>query len=350
LRDEPGLIKNKKALRKPGGLMKKWFFIIFVCVMPVVCAGPAPADEKSGVLTQEGGTPEAGIAEGKRIIAKVNGVEISERSLLKTEDIIRAQNLKAHRGSEDREVRKEALERLILQELIYQKAVEMGMKVDEKELDPYVERIRTNAGGEEAYLEFLSKEKLSEKDLRKETERHLLIQGLYNQEVAAKVVVSEEEMRAEYERNKDKFVIPEKIVIDDVIFFLDPEDSSALKKAEEVLKVLRDEKKEPSELESDGTFVVREITNPRGVNLPLVEAARKLSEGELSGVIKSGGNIHIIKLKTYSQEKQFGFDDVKRLIENNLKEEARKKRLEEWRSELRKNARIEILLKGADEK
>ena len=139
-------------------------------------------------------------------------------------------------------------------------------------------------------------------------------------------------------------------MLDDVLFFLDPEDSSSVKKAEEILKVLRDGMKDPSELESDGTFVVRELVNPGGIDLPLREEARKLSEGQLSGVIKTEGNIHIIKLKTYSQKKQFGFDDVKRMIENNLKAEALKKRMEEWKSELKKDARIEILMKGTGEK
>ena len=149
-------------------------------------------------------------------------------------------------------------------------------------------------------------------------------------------------MRAEYEKEKDKFTIPEKIVLTDVIFLLDPKDSSSIKKANDVLDILRDGKKDPAQLESDGSFVVRELTNPGGTDLPLREEAAKLKEGELSGVIITGGNIHIIKLRTYSRKKLFEFDAVKRMIENNLRAEATKIRLQEWKTKLKSSADIEI--------
>ena len=325
--------------------MKKWLICIVVCGMLTVFAGLAPAGEKSGDMT--GGDSSRS---GDRGVAKVNGVEISSAALSKTEDLIRAQNLKAGRSSDDREVRREAIDRLIFQELIHQRARQIGMKAEEKDLELYLEKYKASAGSDEAYREFLRRENVSEKDLRDEAERGILIQKLYDQEVSAGVVVSDEEIRAEYEREKDKFVIAETIVLADVIFLLDPEESSSIKKAEEVLKLLRDEMKDPSELESDGTFVVREITNPQGLDLPLREAARKLKDGELSGVIKTQGNLHIIKLRKHSPEKQMAFDNVKQMIENNLKAEVRKKRKEEWKSGLKKNARIEILMSGTGEK
>ena len=325
--------------------MKKAFLLIFLWGILAGCAGLVPEGEKSGDMT--GGDS---IGNENLIIAKVNGAEISSSAHSKTEELIREQKLQAGRDSKDSEVRKEAIDRLILQELIFQKARQLGMKAEEEKIELYIKKMKEGAGSEEAYREFLSREKFSEKDLRNEAERILLIQSLYDKEVSSGVVISEEQMRAEYEREKDKFVIPEKIVLDDVLFFLDPEESSSVIKAEEILKVLRDGMKDPSELESDGTFAVRELANPVGIDFPLREEARKLSEGQLSGVIKAGGSIHIIKLKTYSQKKQFGFDDVKQMIENNLKAEARKKRMEEWKSELKKDARIEILMKGTGEK
>ena len=329
--------------------MKKWMLIVFVCGMLAGYASLAPADEKSGNRAGESGPTETGISEKRRIIARVNGVEISEGSLSDTEALIRAENMKAGRNIEDKAVRKEALERLILQELIYQRARETGMKADEKEIALYIDKMKANAGSDEAFRKYLLRENLSEKDLRAVTERNVLIRKLYDQEVSARAVVSDEEMRAEYEREKSRFVIPEKIVLDDLIFFLDPEDSSSVKKAEEMLRVLRDEKKDLSTLESDGTFVVRELTNPQGRDFPLLEAAGKLREGELSGLIKAGGNIHIIRLKKHSLEKQFVFDDVKRMIENKLRTDAQNKLKEKWRSDLKKNARIEILLKDTGE-
>jgi parvulin-like peptidyl-prolyl isomerase len=329
--------------------MKKWFLFL-MCGILAGCAGHGPADR--GSVSRPGESPhaETGTIEDRRSAARVNGVEISAGSLLKTESLIRAQNMKAGRESKDEDVRREALERLIVQELIYQRAAEIGIMAEEKEVDLYIEKLRTDAGSDEAYNEFLSRENITETYLRDEARRSIVIQNLYDQEVAAGVVISEDEMRAEYEREKDKFMIAETIVLTDIIFFLDPEESSSVQRAEALLKLLRDEKKEPSELESDGTFVVREITNPQGMDYPLREEARKLQDGEFSGVIKTEGNIHIIKLRKRSPEKLMDFENVKRMIENNLKAEARKKRMEEWKSELKENAGIEILMNGAGEK
>ena len=317
--------------------MKKTFFILFLCGILAGCAGLSLAGEKSGDMT--GGSS---IENRGRGIVKVNGVEISSGALSKTEDLIRAQNLEAGRDSKDDEVRREAIDRLVLQELIYQRAGQLGMKANEKDIDLYIQKVRESAGSEEAYQEFLLREKLSEKDLRTEAERSILIRDLYAEEVTSRVVVPEQEMRAEYEKEKDKFTIPEKIVLTDVIFLLDPKDSSSIKKANDVLDILRDGKKDPAQLESDGSFVVRELTNPGGTDLPLREEAAKLKEGELSGVIITGGNIHIIKLRTYSRKKLFEFDAVKRMIENNLRAEATKIRLQEWKTKLKSSADIEI--------
>ncbi len=317
--------------------MKKTFVLISLWGILTCCAGLSQAVEKAGDMTGS----DSSVKEN-RAVAKVNGVEISSVQLSKTEDNIRALDFEAGKDINNEEIRKEALDRIIVQELIYQRARQLGLKADEKKIERYLEQIKSSAGGEEAYREFLRKAGLSEKDLRSEAERSILIGDLYEREVASGIVVSEQEMRAEYEKEKDKFTIPEKIVLTDVIFFLDPEESSSVKKANEVLKVLRDEKKDPSDLESDGSFVVREITNPKGIDLPLLEAAAKLKEGELSGVIRSDGNLHIIKLRLYSREKQMSFDDVKQIIEKKLKSQAAKKRFQEWKAELKKNADIEI--------
>jgi len=334
-------------------MMKKIFCSIALCslfygVVNLTLANgeatpPAENQEKSGFSGQK--------EEMKAVIARVNGVDLSLEELIKMEDLIRTQREQAAKAGvqagDSRDIWGEALDRLILQELMYQKAKALGMKVEEKDIDDAILNFKKNFGGEEEYKLFLDRGKITEKDLRREWERGQILKDIYTKEVYDKAVVTEEDLRAEYDREKRKFIIPEKIEVTDVVFFLDINDKKSLEKAEEVLKkILAEENRNPSNLAPDSTFIVRDYTLPADGDKVLSEAAKKLKEGEVSGVIKTGDSFHIIKLMKYSAEKQYTFDEVRGMIEKNLRAQARQKRADEWKAELKKAAKIEILSPG----
>lgn len=303
----------------------------------------AENQEKSGISGQK--------EEMKAIVARVNGVDLSLKALISMEGLIRMQREQAakagHEAGGSADSWEAALDRLIIQELMYQKAKSMGMKAEEKDIVHAIAALKKNLGGEEAYKLFLEKEKTTEEDLRAELERGQVLKDIYTQEVDDKVVVTEEDLKTEYEREKRKFTISEKTVLADVVFFLDINDKKSQDKAEEVLKkILADGDRNPWNLVPDSTFIVREYTLPEEGEMVLREEAKKLKEGEVSGVIKTGDSIHIIKLMKYSAEKQFAFDEVRGMIEKNLKAQARQKRADEWKEELKKPAKIEILSPG----
>jgi parvulin-like peptidyl-prolyl isomerase len=70
--------------------------------------------------------------------------------------------------------------------------------------------------------------------------------------------------------------------------------------------------------------------------------------GELSGVIVTPDSLHIIKLKEFVPEKNVSFDQAKGLIRGMLRSRAWQKRMEEWQSELKKGAQIEIFGTGKE--
>jgi parvulin-like peptidyl-prolyl isomerase len=87
---------------------------------------------------------------------------------------------------------------------------------------------------------------------------------------------------------------------------------------------------------------VRNVDILKDKQKELYAAARKLKAGGLSGVIKTSDGLHIIKLKTYSPERQLSFDEARGSLEGKFRVEAQQKRLEEWGRELRTNAKIEL--------
>jgi len=292
---------------------------------------------------------EAGTGEKKEstktVVAKVNGVDITMESVIAMTNRMagnRALGESASEGME--EIRQKALNQLIFQELAFQEAKARGLKVNEKELEGAMADVKVKRGGEEGYRKFLEGTGLSEKELRVEVERNLLLRKIFAQEVREKVKISEDELKRIYESEKAKYHKPEKVLVIDVVLFLSIEDKASEEKGETILRKIREDKeRNPWNLSLDGTFIVREREIEKNKDRDLYEAARKLDVGELSGIIKTPDSLHIIKLKEYSPEEQIPFDKVKGNIERKLGAEAQQKRMHEWEAELKKGAKIEIM-------
>jgi peptidyl-prolyl cis-trans isomerase C len=302
----------------------------------------------AGLAHAAAGQPAATAPQGGMdsiVAARVNGVEITMGSVA-----VMMGSLGANRvhgpgppaGVE--EARSEALDQLILQELAYQKAKSEGMTVEPKEIDAAVTDMRRKLGGEEKLREFAEKERITEEGLRARIERNILLKRIFTREIQDKASVSEEEIRREYESDKERYDRPEKIVVTDVVFFLEPGDAESLRKAGEIRrKIDGDPEKNPRKVASDGTFAVLDVEIKGEQGRELYDAAKQLSVGELSGVFAAGGNLHVIKLQEYTPRRHFTFEEVKGRIKGQLKARAVRKRSEEWEAELRQGARIEIV-------
>jgi hypothetical protein len=192
---------------------------------------------------------------------------------------------------------------------------------------------------------------MTEDELRGKLERNLMVKHIFEKEVSGEIVVTEEEMRKEYERVKDEFSMPEKVVIDDIVLFLPLEDENSMKIAGDFLRKIQDDpERNPWNIPTDGSFAVREREITKAKQGELYAEARKLKEGEISGVIRTSDSFHIILLKKYTPAVEVTFEQLRDRIERRLHALAQQKKLEEWESELKKGAAIEILGGGEEER
>ena len=316
------------------------FTLLFAAALPVAVTA---AEEKSEAPLKG----EAVQGRTGAIAARVNGVDITEAAV--ETRMARVLAGRRHDGSPgDMEaIRKEALNKLILQELAYQRAKAVGLRIDPKELDDAITEIKEKAGGEEKYRDSMEKRQMTEEGLRKDLERNLMVKHIFEKEVSSGIVIPEEDIKKEYERVKDQLSRPEKVIVDDVVLFLDMDDKNSPGIAEDILKkIAADPEKDPSNVPSDGAFVVRELELKESKEKDLYDAAKKLDAGQLSGVIRTPDSFHIIKLKKYSPEVKADFAQVRGLIERQLRAAAQQKRMAEWEAELKKDAKIEIFSPG----
>jgi parvulin-like peptidyl-prolyl isomerase len=330
--------KMKRSKPAAPGMLPKAIVTTGVLLSIAFSPASACADTDAAVKTTAGAAQE--------VVARVNGAEITRAEVEEKAALMRNAGGHAATGGETdtAALRKEALRKLILQELAYERAKSRGITVSAGELDGAVAEIKASVGGEEKYREGLKARHMTEDELRKKLERNLMVKHIFEKEVSGGIVISEEDLRKEYENVKDEFSMPEKVVIDDVVLFLPLEDENSVKIAGNLLrKIQEDPERNPWNIPSDGSFAVREREITKAKQGELYAEARKLQEGEVSGVIKTSDSFHIIRLKQYSPAVEAQFEQLRGRIERRLHALAQQKKLDEWENELKKGAAIEIL-------
>ena len=328
-RSEEGVIIGRKT-----GIERVWTVLPLLLLLLAGMSIRGLADEGGPGKTDPEGARN-------RVAARVNGVEIPEKSVTMTMNRMHAGMGRGHAAPEATgEMRKRALNLLILQELAWQKA---DGKVDREPVDRKIASMKARAGGEEEYRKMLEREGLTESEAVAIVEKGIVFDRMLEKEVLSRATVSEDDLRKEYEKEKERFHTPEKVEVVDVVFVLETGEKESMRKAEEIRRRITDEEgNDPFRLSPDGTFIVREVEVRKEKEGQLYGEAKKLKVDELSGVITTPDSLHIIQLKKFTPEKQYTFDQAKASLEGNLKREAVQKRMQEWEADLKRGATIEI--------
>jgi len=135
--------------------------------------------------------------------AVVNGREITR------EDVERAyrRNLQGPPPSSEEETaaaKLEVLDQLIVQDLLLARAREMKIELPDTELDAAYVEARKDIP-DEAFKQELARRNLTAADMREGLRREMLVQKLFEREVASKVAVTDQEVTAFFEANRAQF-------------------------------------------------------------------------------------------------------------------------------------------------
>jgi len=192
----------------------------------------------------------------------------------------------------------------------------------------------------EAIRQGLDKHKDAREVLR-EARRKILMAKYIEEEVEKKIVVEEAELRDYYEKNRDKFLVPERMRA-----------SHILVKTEEKAKELLDKLSEGAGFEELAGTESMDLTNRRGGDVgyftkgqlvpEFEEACEKLSVGEISPAVKTSFGYHIIKLTDRKPAHSKEFEEVKEEVEKEMTSLKRRDRFSRIVEELKNKASIEI--------
>jgi len=289
-------------------------------------------------------------------IAKVNGAPITLKML--NEAFEERIPVTGHRTlSEKRivEIQREELNKLITRELVFQEAKKLGLKAGPQEIESEYSKIKARFRTEEQFQENLKKQNLTVSEVREGLERHLLIRKVVAQEVDAKLVITDEQMKEYYDGHKEQFMIPDAVRLKRILVKVDPSGSSkdwadAQKKAEGLIvrakstdfsEIARKDSDDDETRSKGGDVGMAH----RGMVAPeeVEEAAFALPIGGVSSPIRTLYGYYIIKVEERIPSRQLKFSDLNMdRLRQEMKESAHKRALNSWLSGLQAKAKIEI--------
>lgn len=288
--------------------------------------------------------------------ARVNGVPISAADL---KNAFKA--LQAGQGNVPPEKMKDAqifvLNQLVSGELMYQISKETQVEDMEKKQSEAISRLKSRFKTEDDFRKGLGSQGLTERQLRELIRRNIVIENHIEKNIASKVLVTEADAKSFYDKNPEKFILPEQARASHILVTVDAKASEddrkkARAKAEELLKQVK-------EGGADFAKTARESSScPSSKNggdlgyfskgqmvKPFEDAVWSMKPGELSGIVETQFGFHIIKLSEKRGADKIPFEPIKAKIIENLKQQRILASVNAALEAETKKAKIEIYLK-----
>jgi parvulin-like peptidyl-prolyl isomerase len=295
--------------------------------------------------------------DGAAVVAHVNGVAIREADVQAAVDS-RLPLSSYHRNVSPEklaEIRSQALDSLIDEELRYQEAVRLRVRVQPKDVEQALDRARKSyQGGPEAFERARVASGATMPQLRSGILRGLMIKKLYDQAVGQSCVVNENDARAFYNGNKTRFVQPEQLRPYVITIGVPP--SASKNQWEQARQKAADLARQLAAGASFEALARQHSTDPssgKGGDLGFVHRGRLTEEfesalkvlrvGQVSGVIQSIYGFHIIRLAEIRPAVQSPFETVKAQLVRDLTETRCSDAETRWQKRLRAGARIQIV-------
>lgn len=300
---------------------------------------------------------EAPVVNPDEPVARVNGTTIARKELDRALAVLVAQNRINPGSTADavKDAQKAALEQLIFAELIYSE----GLKAAPADLDKQVEaRMTQNKerfGTPEEFENAIKESGISEKELTEITKKDLVITNFIETKIAPKVVVTDEEAKKFYDDNKAGLSEEPQVKASHILIGVESaatagQKEDARKKAESILKELKAGRDFAEAAKAYSTCPSKEQGGDlgffgKGQMVPAFEqAAFSMKPGDVSEIVETQFGYHIIKVTDKKDAEPPKFEELKEKIVSYLKGQKTQKSVFDFVSNLRKEAKVDILL------
>ena len=291
---------------------------------------------------------------------RVNGVDISYQHYMGLyQEHQRAQGVAiGARGDQLSlltQLRKEAMELLIEQELMVQAAEVKGIEVMPEEIDAALAEVSEPFNNPDEFKRRLESEGYTEDSYRKQLRRMIAASKYLDGIRAEAIKVSDEELETYYRDNEYRLTLPEQVRVRHILLSWKPlgkpDDRAALhQQMADILKKARageDFAELASKYSEDSTAKHGGDVGlfHRGQMLPAFEAAAfSLQPGEVSDIVETAFGVHILRLEERKETHLLPLDEVREQLRGHIRKEKLDKVDEAEKARLREQASIEILI------
>ncbi len=328
-------------------------------------ASHAPTAVATAAPAKAAKQPSSALQVSDKPVAKVNGVVLTDRDLLREMYAIfpYAQQHNGFPKGQEAAIRQGALEMIIFEELVYQEAVRRGLAIPPQQLKQSEADFQRQFGTPDKYQEFLKAEMQGKPELvRQKIRRSLLIEKLLKMDVEAKSVVSLAEAKTYYQTHPKRFEVPESFSIQ-TITILPPRDKDPSKLTDQEQKDIRKraddalrQAKETKSYQDFGLLAEKISEDDFRVNMgdhksmkvedlspDLLKTLRNMKPGTITDLVKMQSAYTIIRLNTHNPASKMSFEQVKATLQEELRKEKYEKLRSNLAKQLRAKAKIETV-------
>lgn len=290
------------------------------------------------------------------IVAIVND-DVITLSDYKSEQELLYQSLQSQMQGEEfedqyREMRKDLLDKMIIELLLSQEAEKKGINVNEQ-LKMMIENIKNenNIESDQELIQGFTQQGVDFNVWKEEQRKMLLRQGVIYSEVGSSIVIDDSEIVNYYKQHPEQYTEPVEYTLQAVYV-------SSEGKIEEEIQGRKDEIQGKLDAGEDFSTVASEYsegpekdsngdlgTFKRGeLAKNLEQAVEELKVDKLTPWLETPNGWYILKLKDRKESHLKAFDDCRGEIEQKLFGERNQQKLQEYLQELKKRSYIKILI------
>jgi peptidyl-prolyl cis-trans isomerase C len=302
--------------------------------------------------SQDQPEPAAAIVNGERIPMSQLDKEMS--NLLTNYPILRDQKNVA----ELRQARQNILDGLIKQEIMVQEGKKLNLEPQDKDIEAEYAKIKQRFPTEEQFQQALKQNGVTEKKLQSDIKRRLTLMKVVEVAIKPKMEpVTDKDITDFYEKNKDKFIEPEKVQASHILIKISADAGEqgkveARKQIDDILQLAKGG--------SDFAELAKKYSQcpsaERGGDLgsfgrgqmvkPFEDAAFSMEVGQISDVVQTDFGYHIIKLQSKQPQKLIELKEVTDRIKEVVTGEKMNTAVENWVKPIMEKANIQLMVKN----
>lgn len=286
-----------------------------------------------------------------KVIAKVNGIEISSTDL--DREISRAQKAMPPETSAQ-ELRESALNQLIDRQLLRQYAEAEKITVNQDQVNERLGSIKGNFPSLEELAAALAQDGLTLESLTQAIEESMLIQNMIDVKVAGSIKVDEAEVKKFYDENPTYFVSPDQVHARHILMKLEATSTDEEKtKAREELALVKKELAAGKSFEELAKVHSQGPSAPTGGDLGFFgkgqmvpafeEVAFALEVGAVSDVVETQFGYHLIFVEDKKEGGTQAMAEVSDKIKSFLSRNSIGQAVESLLKDLKAKAKIEMI-------